>query len=178
MGGGGGDVGDGVVDVRVGTLDFPGLMEPDIHAFTESKLDWVGLPADARVVGQGYNYKEVWPKSSLRRLERCLAAGRQGDSGDIGRREVMEGDVGRSGGEVEGDGDKTPTAGIYEGGDEDEEAFERRVREMERGLGERLERLERKLEEEGKGGKEGKGMGEGKGEVEELERGTKRLEIG
>ena len=62
--------GEGICDVRVGTLDFPSLMEPDIHSFVDSKLDWIVLPEGARTVKQDFG-KEIWPKSSLRRLEIC-----------------------------------------------------------------------------------------------------------
>lgn len=40
-------LGPAIIDLRVGTLDFPSLMEPDLHSFTESKLEWVGLPEGA-----------------------------------------------------------------------------------------------------------------------------------
>jgi len=32
--------------VRVGTLDDPTALKPDVHIFTRSKQPWVGLPAD------------------------------------------------------------------------------------------------------------------------------------
>ena len=38
--------GDGVRFVRVGTLDEPDRMPPDIHIFTSTKQPWVQLPAD------------------------------------------------------------------------------------------------------------------------------------
>ncbi|MGF1608657.1 MAG: GFA family protein, partial [Kiloniellales bacterium] len=36
--------GDAIKFVRVGTLDEPDLLPPDIHIFTASKLPWVILP--------------------------------------------------------------------------------------------------------------------------------------
>ncbi|EAN2294107.1 hypothetical protein E0Y77_21820 [Salmonella enterica subsp. enterica serovar Miami] len=33
--------------LRVGTLDYPEHMPPDIHIYTESKQPWVTLPEDA-----------------------------------------------------------------------------------------------------------------------------------
>ena len=32
--------------VRVGTLDAPDALPPDVHIFTSTKLPWVGLPVD------------------------------------------------------------------------------------------------------------------------------------
>ena len=32
--------------VRIGALDEPEALPPDVHIFTRSKLLWVGLPAD------------------------------------------------------------------------------------------------------------------------------------
>jgi hypothetical protein len=40
--------GDAIRFVRVGTLDEPGRLPPDIHIFTASKQPWVVLPPDVR----------------------------------------------------------------------------------------------------------------------------------
>jgi hypothetical protein len=53
--------------VRVGTLDAPGALPPDIHIFTRSKLPWVLLPDDALAVEEYYDSKTVWPAASLER---------------------------------------------------------------------------------------------------------------
>jgi hypothetical protein len=109
-------------------------MEPDIHSFTESKLDWIRLPEGARTVAKEFDYRKVWPESSLRRLDACLEKWAK-------KMSAREGEA--------GDGEKTPTAngeGGIEG--EDDVAFEKRVRETERALQERLERLRKKLEED------------------------------
>lgn len=53
--------------VRVGTLDEPGRLEPDIHIYTRSKLPWVRLPDEARVVEEYYDMGLVWPEESLQR---------------------------------------------------------------------------------------------------------------
>ena len=53
--------------VRVGTLDHPAKVEPDIHIFTRSKLPWVRLPEGARAVEGDYNRVNVWPAESLER---------------------------------------------------------------------------------------------------------------
>jgi hypothetical protein len=56
--------------VRVGTLDEPAHLPPDIHIFTSTKLPWLALPAGARSVPEYYSAKDVWPAASLERLER------------------------------------------------------------------------------------------------------------
>lgn len=136
-------VGAAIADLRVGTLDFPGLFEPDIHSFVESKIDWLRLPDGARTVPKDYNYRDVWPKSSLKRLDICLK--RVAEAARLGAaRVVLPG-----GDDAAGDGEKTPTAIEFgEGEGEDDEAFEKRYAETERKLQERLEKLRVKLEEE------------------------------
>ena len=62
-----GGAGDAVRFMRVGTLDNPGALAPDVHIFTSTKQPWVELPAGARVFAEFYNPKEQWPKDSLAR---------------------------------------------------------------------------------------------------------------
>lgn len=59
--------GDAVRFVRVGTLDEPDRVPPDIHIFTDSKQPWVVLPDDATAVPEYYNPKERWPAESQAR---------------------------------------------------------------------------------------------------------------
>jgi hypothetical protein len=59
--------GDKVRFVRVGTLDDPDRLPPDIHIFTSSKQPWVVLPPGTRAVPEYYKSAEVWPKESLER---------------------------------------------------------------------------------------------------------------
>ncbi len=59
--------GDAVRFVRVGTLDEPDRLPPDIHIFTASKQPWVVLPESARAVPEYYNSAEVWSDESLAR---------------------------------------------------------------------------------------------------------------
>ena len=68
--GGGGDV---VRFVRVGTLDEPDRLPPDIHIFTESKQPWVVLPPDTPAVTEYYKAAELWPADSLARRAVLLA---------------------------------------------------------------------------------------------------------
>lgn len=53
--------------VRVGTLDSPDHVPPDIHIFTSSKQPWVQLPPDAPAVPEYYDRKSYWPAESLAR---------------------------------------------------------------------------------------------------------------
>jgi hypothetical protein len=71
-----GGIGELVRFIRVGTLDDPGTMPPDVHIYTSSKQPWVTLPPDALTVDEYYVTKEVWPKDSLKRLAVLLDAGK------------------------------------------------------------------------------------------------------
>jgi hypothetical protein len=53
--------------MRVGTLDHPDAMPPDIHIFTASKQPWVVLPQGARAVPEYYDFRELWPAESIER---------------------------------------------------------------------------------------------------------------
>ena len=59
--------GDALRFVRVGTLDAPDLLPPDVHIFTASKQPWVLLPPDTPAAAEYYNASELWPKESLER---------------------------------------------------------------------------------------------------------------
>ena len=59
--------------VRVGTLDHPEQVKPDVHIFTRSKLPWFQLPPDARSFESFYRIPEVWPAASQERLRRNAA---------------------------------------------------------------------------------------------------------
>ena len=58
--------------VRVGTLDDPDALPPDIHIFTASKQPWVAIPPGAKAVPAFYDRKEVWTAGSLERLQTML----------------------------------------------------------------------------------------------------------
>ena len=55
--------------VRVGTLDEPDHLPPDIHIFTASKQPWVQLPLGAAAVAEYYDRKRYWPAESLARRQ-------------------------------------------------------------------------------------------------------------
>ena len=65
--------GDAVRFMRVGTLDEPDRLPPDIHIYTESKQPWVILPPGAPAVPQYYRASEFWPKESLERRAALVA---------------------------------------------------------------------------------------------------------
>ncbi len=55
--------------IRVGTLDNPDLLPPDVHIFTSTKQPWVVLPKDDYAVSEFYDYGTTWSKDSLERRE-------------------------------------------------------------------------------------------------------------
>jgi hypothetical protein len=59
--------GPSVSFVRVGTLDEPDRLPPDIHIFTASKQPWVLLPPDVPAVAEYYDREQHWPAESLAR---------------------------------------------------------------------------------------------------------------
>lgn len=59
--------GDAVRFVRVGTLDEPTRMPPDIHIYTSTKQPWVILPEAVPAVPEFYDFKEYWPAESIER---------------------------------------------------------------------------------------------------------------
>jgi len=67
-------IGDALSFVRVGTLDEPRRLPPDIHIFTSTKLPWVVLPGDRPAVPEYYKASEFWPKASLERRAALVSA--------------------------------------------------------------------------------------------------------
>ena len=53
--------------VRVGSLDEPDRLPPDIHIFTMSKQPWVMLSPGVPAVPEYYDAKQMWPAESLAR---------------------------------------------------------------------------------------------------------------
>ena len=62
-------LGRNVAFVRVGTLDDPDALAPDIHIYTASKQPWVHFAADVPAVPGYYDRREHWPPDSLARLK-------------------------------------------------------------------------------------------------------------
>ena len=53
--------------VRVGTLDHPHDVKPDVHIFTASKRPWVNLTDEKNVFEAYYDAEELWPEDSKNR---------------------------------------------------------------------------------------------------------------
>jgi len=64
--------GPAVSFVRVGTLDAPDHLPPDIHIFTASRQPWVVIPEGAAAVPEYYERELHWPAESLARREALL----------------------------------------------------------------------------------------------------------
>ena len=73
--------GDAVRFVRVGTLDEPDRLPPNIHIYTTSKQPWVLLPPDVPAVPEYYKSSERWPAESLQRRAALLARSNQPSQG-------------------------------------------------------------------------------------------------
>ncbi|PVH97757.1 hypothetical protein DM02DRAFT_644012 [Periconia macrospinosa] len=173
-----GDVSAATSDVKIGVLDHPNLFEPDLHSFIENKIPWVTLPEGARTCEGPFDFRKEWPASSMRRYEaavkrreerianakKAAAAARAAAAAEIASRAKDKDALEVA--DVE-EADKTPTAqspDLKENGKqdvnddedgvgdddllEDEEEFERRYRETEKALQERLEKLTAKLAEQ------------------------------
>ena len=68
--------GDAVRFVRVGSLDEPDRLPPDIHIFTASKQPWVVLPPGTPAVEEYYDREGLWPAESLARRAAVLQLAR------------------------------------------------------------------------------------------------------
>ncbi len=58
--------------VRVGTLDNPDALPPEIHIFTASKQPWVVIPPGQPAVPEYYERDQYWPAESLERRKALL----------------------------------------------------------------------------------------------------------
>ena len=58
--------------VRIGTLDDPTALRPDVHIFVRSKVPWVTLPADVPAFEVYYDMQTLWPAASLERRRAIL----------------------------------------------------------------------------------------------------------
>lgn len=68
-----GGIRDGIRFIRVGTLDEPDNLPPDVHIFTKSKQPWVVLPKDDIAVDVFYDYEKVWSSKNFERRKELLA---------------------------------------------------------------------------------------------------------
>jgi hypothetical protein len=58
--------------VRVGTLDDPSALRPDVHIYTRTKLPWVALPAGVPAFEAYYDSSKIWLAASLARRRAIL----------------------------------------------------------------------------------------------------------
>jgi hypothetical protein len=58
--------------VRVGTLDDPTALKPDVHIYTRSKQPWVALPEGVPAFAEYYDMQKLWPAASLARRRAAL----------------------------------------------------------------------------------------------------------
>ncbi len=58
--------------VRVGTLDVPSALAPDVHIYTRSKLPWLRLSDGIPAFEEYYDMKALWPAESLARRRAIL----------------------------------------------------------------------------------------------------------
>jgi hypothetical protein len=58
--------------VRVGTLDEPTALPPDVHIYTRSKQPWVALPDGVPAFEAYYRASSLWPAAGLERRKAAL----------------------------------------------------------------------------------------------------------
>ncbi|KAF2745691.1 hypothetical protein M011DRAFT_426808 [Sporormia fimetaria CBS 119925] len=159
------NVSPATLDVRIGTLDLPNLFAPDVHIFVGAMVDWIRLPEEVGKLKGDFEWREVYPRESVVRLEMATKRWeererrRKGEGNAAAKRNAGLEEAEHEGTkETVEEGEKTPTIGSpgpegpdgEEDGEMDEE-LERRYEEMERALQERLEKLSLKLSQEEKG---------------------------
>ena len=67
-------MGDRVRFVRVGTLDEPARVPPDIHIYTSTKQPWVILPDGVPALEEYYRRSVYWPPDSVARYNALRAS--------------------------------------------------------------------------------------------------------
>lgn len=55
--------------LRVGTLDNPDLMPPDVHIYTSTKMPWYVIPPDHYAVEEFYKLDTTWSEESQERYK-------------------------------------------------------------------------------------------------------------
>jgi hypothetical protein len=58
--------------VRVGTLDKPGALKPNVHIYTRWKANWLKLPKQTPSFRDYYTTSKLWPCASFKRLNAAL----------------------------------------------------------------------------------------------------------
>jgi len=54
--------------VRPGTFDDPSGIQPQAHIWTREKQHWFTIPENVPSFDEEYDYIELWPKTSLDRI--------------------------------------------------------------------------------------------------------------
>ena len=67
--------------VRVGTLDEPARVRPDVHIYTRSRVPWVELPPDVPAFEAFYDVKKVWAEDARRNAVLLRLAARVAQAG-------------------------------------------------------------------------------------------------
>jgi hypothetical protein len=67
--------GDTIRFVRVGTLDDPDALPPDVHIYTQSKVAWVTLPPGVPAWSEFYDPKQTWSEEARERRRALKARG-------------------------------------------------------------------------------------------------------
>jgi hypothetical protein len=60
--------------LRVGTIDHPHDVSPDVHIFTTTKRPWVQLPEGVPSAPEYFNPKELWPAGTMARFKAAREA--------------------------------------------------------------------------------------------------------
>jgi hypothetical protein len=68
--------------VRVGTLDQPAAVRPDVHIYTRSRAPWLQLPPDVPAFEAFYDVAEVWGRDARRKAVWLQRAARVAQAGD------------------------------------------------------------------------------------------------
>ena len=64
--------GDVISLVRIGTLDNPNALKPDINIFTSTKQEWIQLSDNIPSVKEYYQKKDYWPAESIERFNKLM----------------------------------------------------------------------------------------------------------
>lgn len=68
-----GGIKNGIRFIRVGTLNSPDLLPPDVHIYTKSKQPWINLSPDDSAVKEFYDYERIWTSDNLKILKSLRA---------------------------------------------------------------------------------------------------------
>lgn len=66
--------GTAIAFVKVGTLEQPDRIQPDIHIYTATRQPWIRLPDDLPTSEAFYRFADHWPEDCLNRYKAAQAA--------------------------------------------------------------------------------------------------------